>query len=60
MVGRRIIGFFERQIARIPLLSFVYSAVKKLTSLLQDKQGSAQRVVIVNFPNNHLFNASVC
>lgn len=54
VVGRRIIGFFERQIARIPLLSFVYSAVKKLTSLLQDKQGSAQRVVIVNFPNDRL------
>lgn len=52
--GRQLIGFFERQIARVPLLSFVYGAVKKLTSLLEDKHGEAQRVVIVNFPNERL------
>lgn len=54
VVGRQIIGFLDRQIARVPLLSFVYGAVKKVTSLLEEKPDKAQRVVIVNFPNERL------
>lgn len=54
LVGRQIIAFMERLIDRVPLLSFVYGAVKKLTSLLEDKPDKAQRVVLVNFPNEQL------
>lgn len=54
LVGQQVIDFLERQIARVPFLSFVYGAVKKLTSLLEDKAGEAQRVVVVNFPNDQL------
>jgi Uncharacterized conserved protein len=54
VVGRQVIGFLERQIARVPLVSSVYGAVKKLTSLLDEKPDKAQRVVIVNFPNDKL------
>lgn len=54
VIGRRIIDFFERLIARVPLFSFVYSAVKKVISLLEEKPDKAQRVVVVNFPNERL------
>lgn len=54
LVGRQIIAFMERLIDRVPLVSFVYGAVKKLTSLLEDKPDKAQRVVVVNFPNEQL------
>lgn len=54
VVGQRFIGVFERVIARIPLVETIYSAVKKLVDVMQQKPGSAQRVVLVDFPGDGL------
>lgn len=52
IVGRRFISFFEAVLARIPLVSSIYGAVKKLVTVLQEKPGNGlQRVVLINFPS---------
>ncbi|HWA03071.1 MAG TPA: DUF502 domain-containing protein [Rhizomicrobium sp.] len=50
VAGQRFIGLFERIIARIPLVETIYSAVKKLIDVMQQKPGGTQRVVLVDFP----------
>src|ERR1700742_3900329 len=47
VIGQRVIGFFERLIARIPLVETIYSAVKKLIDVLQAKPGGDQRVALI-------------
>jgi uncharacterized membrane protein len=37
VIGIRLIGLFERIIARIPLVEAIYSATKKLVGVLQQK-----------------------
>jgi uncharacterized membrane protein len=54
VVGQRFIGFFERVITRIPLVETIYSAVKKLIDVLQQKPGGTQRVVLLDFPRDGL------
>ncbi len=54
VVGQRFIGLFERVIARIPLVETIYSAVKKLIDVMQQKPGGTQRVVLVDFPREGL------
>ncbi|HEY5347524.1 MAG TPA: DUF502 domain-containing protein [Rhizomicrobium sp.] len=50
VVGQKLIEWFERGIARIPLVETVYSAAKKLIDVLHQKPGSNQRVVLIDFP----------
>jgi uncharacterized membrane protein len=54
VAGQRFIGLFERVIARIPLVETIYSAVKKLIDVMQQKPGGAQRVVLLDFPREGL------
>lgn len=54
VAGQRFIGLFERIITRIPLVETIYSAVKKLIDVMQQKPGGAQRVVLVDFPREGL------
>lgn len=51
VIGQRLIGLVERVIARIPLVETIYSAVKKLVDVLQQRPGADQRVVLVDFPH---------
>jgi len=44
VIGQRLIALFERIITRIPLVETIYSAVKKLVDVLQQRPGSDQRV----------------
>jgi uncharacterized membrane protein len=54
VVGRRLIGFFEVLIERIPLVKTVYGSVKKLISVLQTKPEEVQRVVLIEFPSRDM------
>jgi uncharacterized membrane protein len=54
VIGQRFIALFERIIARIPLVQTIYSAVKKLVEVLQQKPGSDQRVVLLDWPHEGL------
>ena len=54
VIGQRLIALFERIITRIPLVETIYSAVKKLVDVLQQRPGSDQRVVLIDFPREGL------
>lgn len=51
VVGQQLIAWFEQIIQRIPFVQTIYGSAKQLVSALQTKPSSAQRVVLVNFPN---------
>lgn len=54
VIGDRLIRATERLILKVPLLGFVYGAVRKLIAVLRDKPEGAERVVLVEFPNREL------
>lgn len=50
-VGRKITGWFEKIIGKIPLIKTVYNPVRKIISgLSSEKTESFQKVVLVEFP----------
>lgn len=51
VVGQQLIIVLENIITRIPGVQSVYSAAKKLVDVLRQKPGSAQRVVLIDFPS---------
>jgi uncharacterized membrane protein len=51
VIGQRLIGSFERGIARVPLANSVYSGSRKLVDILKTKPDGAQRVVLIDFPH---------
>jgi uncharacterized membrane protein len=52
VIGMRLMSLFERIITRIPLVETVYTAVRRLTAVLQRRpDGTAARVVLVEFPH---------
>ncbi|MDH5823366.1 DUF502 domain-containing protein [Luteimonas sp. RD2P54] len=51
VVGQRLLGWFERLVARIPLANTIYSSARKLLDILQTKPGTTQRVVLIDFPH---------
>jgi uncharacterized membrane protein len=54
VIGQRLIKIFEYFIHRIPMVQSVYSAVKKFLSVLQTKPDDVQRVVLIEFPSEHM------
>ena len=51
VVGLKLIGYFEQMIARIPFVETIYSATKKLVTVLQQKPDGTARVVLIEFPH---------
>lgn len=51
VLGRRILGLFERLVERIPIAHSIYGGSKKLMGMLQQKPEGTQRVVLVDFPS---------
>jgi uncharacterized membrane protein len=51
VIGQRLIGSFERGIARVPFANSVYSGTRKLVDILKTKPDGAQRVVLIDFPH---------
>ena len=54
VVGRRLLGVVDDLMARIPLVQTIYGGTKKLLAVLQTKPEGAQRVVLIDFPNEHM------
>lgn len=48
--GQRLLAGFEALISRIPLVHTIYGGTKKLMTLMQNKPGNTQRVVLIGFP----------
>lgn len=52
VIGRQLIHYFERAIARVPLIDSVYGTAKQIVELFRAKPGTARRaVVLVPFPH---------
>ncbi|HJU27179.1 MAG TPA: DUF502 domain-containing protein, partial [Rhodanobacteraceae bacterium] len=51
MLGRRVLGFIDDQLERIPLVHTVYGGVKKVVALMRHKPAGTQRVVLIGFPS---------
>jgi uncharacterized membrane protein len=49
--GRRILGTIDNLLERIPLVHTIYGGVKKLMTLMRNKPGGTQRVVLIDFPS---------
>ena len=54
VVGRRLLGWFELLIERIPLANVIYGSARKLLDILQTQPGSTQRVVLIDFPHREM------
>ena len=49
--GRRILARIDNLLERIPLVHTIYGGVKKLMTLMRNKPGGTQRVVLIDFPS---------
>jgi uncharacterized membrane protein len=50
VIGQRLLSMFDALLQRIPLVQTIYGGTKKLMTVLQNKPGGVQRVVLVDFP----------
>lgn len=56
VLGRRIVGWFDRLVLRIPLARSIYSATKQLSdNILSQRGASFQRPVLVEWPRRGLY-----
>jgi len=51
VIGKRLLSWFDRLIAHIPLVQSIYGGTKKLLAVLQAKPEGSQRVVLIDFPH---------
>ncbi|MEO6968728.1 MAG: DUF502 domain-containing protein [Rhodanobacteraceae bacterium] len=51
VIGRRVLGWIDDKLERIPLVHTIYGGVKKLMTLMRNKPTGTQRVVLVDFPS---------
>ena len=54
VLGRRLLGFMERQLVRLPVVQSIYGATKRFLNSLQKPPMSTQRVVLIAFPSPEL------
>lgn len=51
VIGKRILGLFDRLINKIPVAQTIYGSVKKLIAALRQKPSNLNRVVLIAFPS---------
>lgn len=51
VIGKKVIELIETLIARIPFVQTIYSASKKLITMLQQKPDQAARIVLIDYPH---------
>jgi uncharacterized membrane protein len=54
LLGRQVLRSVEEWVARIPLVTTIYGATKKLIDAFQSDQGKAQKVVLIAFPHTRM------
>lgn len=54
VIGRKLVAAFEGLVTRLPLVQGVYKAVKQFLSVIQQKPGDVQRVVLIEFPHSEM------
>lgn len=51
VLGRRLLGFMDALIDRIPMVKKVYGSVKQLMAVIEQKPDGVHRVVLIDFPH---------
>ncbi len=54
VIGQRLISWVELMISKVPLANTIYLSARKLLDMLQTKPDGTQRVVLINFPHEHM------
>jgi uncharacterized membrane protein len=54
VIGKRLLGWLELLLDRIPLVKAIYGSVKRLVTAFQTTGGTAQRVVLIGFPSEEM------
>jgi uncharacterized membrane protein len=54
VIGRRLLGWLESLLDRVPLAKAIYGSVKKLVAAFQTTGRSAQQVVLISFPSEEM------
>ena len=54
VAGRRLLAAFDFLMARIPIVQSIYGAARQLVASFQNKPGSSQRVVLIEFPSRDM------
>ncbi|MFA7504829.1 MAG: DUF502 domain-containing protein [Burkholderiaceae bacterium] len=54
VIGRKLIGWFESLMARLPLVQTIYGGTKRLLHSLRTPPATGQRVVLIAFPNDRM------
>ncbi len=55
--GKRLVGFGERIVGKIPVVRSIYQAIKRISeSLFMDKAQSFKKVVIVEYPRRGIYS----
>ena len=55
IIGRKVLGTFEKLLLRLPLVKTIYSATKQVVETLQGPGRSFQRVVLIQYPRRGLW-----
>ncbi len=51
VIGRKILGAFEKILDKIPMVKTVYGGSKRILESFQQKPDEAKRVVLINYPS---------
>lgn len=51
VIGQRVLGLVDTVMNRVPVVESLYSAVRKLISSFEARDGNRQRVVLIDFPS---------
>lgn len=54
LIGRKLIGWFESLVGRLPLVQTIYGGTKRLLHSLRTPPSTGQRVVLISFPNDRM------
>jgi len=54
VIGRKLLNLFDNFMAKIPVVQTIYGSTKKFLNVLQSEPGKVQRVVLINFPSEHM------
>ena len=54
MIGKRLLGWLDVLLDRIPLVKAIYGSLKRLITAFQATGGNAQRVVLIGFPSEEM------
>ncbi|UJP04374.1 MAG: DUF502 domain-containing protein [Nitrosomonas sp.] len=54
VIGKKLIGFYENILARLPLVQTIYGATKRFLHTLSQPPVTGQRVVLISFPSSEM------